>query len=72
MNNMPTLVEIALIILLVFVTSIVSFKGGIKYGYICRIIWDLSEEYNIELGKLAPYIFSIMTGCKFKRLNKEE
>lgn len=31
---MPTLVEIAIIILLVLVTSIVSFKGGVQYGYI--------------------------------------
>lgn len=31
---------------------------------IATTIWNLSESLNIPLGKLAPFIFGEMIGCK--------
>lgn len=31
---------------------------------ICTIIWEMSEYYNIPLGRLAPWVFNGMIGTK--------
>lgn len=38
-------------------------RGGILnkiVSPICSFIWNVSEDYNLPLGRLAPYVFG---GC---------
>ena len=34
-----------------------------------KFIWNISEFWNIPLGRLTPYVFSKMIGQKAKRIN---
>ena len=36
-----------------------------------KLIWNLSEYFNIPLGNFAPTVFSWMVSSKGKRLTKE-
>jgi hypothetical protein len=40
---------------------------------LCEIIWNFAEDNKICLGRLAPYIFNGMLGCKkMKNQTKEQ
>ena len=32
-------------------------------------VWEFTETFNVPLGKLAPWTFSQMTGCKRRRIS---
>lgn len=34
---------------------------------IWRVIWEISEWSGIGLGRLAPFVFAKMIGCKYYR-----
>ena len=33
------------------------------------IIWNISEYFNLPLGKYAPIVFKLMLGKKYKKEN---
>ena len=39
-----------------------NFKNPITLLF--SIIWNLSEDFNIPLGRFAPYVFHKAIGCK--------
>jgi hypothetical protein len=40
--------------------------------FIGKLIWNISEYFDIDLGKFAPIIFGWMIGSKPVHIDKEE
>lgn len=36
---------------------------------IWRIVWDFSEWAGLDLGRLAPWVFGQMIGCRGRRVD---
>jgi hypothetical protein len=34
-----------------------------------KLVWNLSEKFNIDLGQYAPYVFGKMIGSKGKLID---
>lgn len=36
------------------------------------VVWNISEYFQLSLGRIAPWVFQQMTGCKKIRLTESE